>query len=176
MRLIYKYLKVCNLLEFKLLIYFTSCGITKLIKGYSIFKCIGVYTVKKRGQVTLFIILVFLVAIGILAASRFIQGFDEAFSNNVVSPIAEGITTIRASWHSHPIWQTYGHYISIVLGMGLVTFFALVLWPRVPKARLPHKPFSQTLQDRPPAAPPQAVPKAVTPPPKEPAVETKEAT
>ena len=110
-----------------------------------------------------FLIIVVLIIIGVLLASKYVEGFDQGANNYVVNPIYTSIVTFTSTIVAHPTWQAYGYPITFIAGIVVTTAFALILWPKI-KTRAPEKPVA-ALQDK-ISSTPQKIPKAATKPEK----------
>ena len=105
-----------------------------------------------------FILIVFCIAIAILGLSRFVAGFDEGANNMVIQPVFAGFTSVVSIVQANPVWLAYGHWISLVAGIGLTAFTALVLWPKV-VTKMPQKDLAG-LQEEVRSSTPQTIPTA----------------
>ena len=105
-----------------------------------------------------FILIVFCIAIAILALSRFVAGFDAGANNMVIQPAITGVTSVVSIVQANPVWLAYGHWISLAFGVGLTAFTALVLWPKV-VTKMPQKDLTG-LQKEVRSSTPQTIPTA----------------
>ena len=105
-----------------------------------------------------FILIVFCIAIAILALSRFVAGFDAGANNMVIQPAITGFTSVVSIVQANPVWLAYGHWISLAAGIGLTAFTALVLWPKV-VTKMPQKDLTG-LQNEVRSSTPQTIPTA----------------
>lgn len=105
-----------------------------------------------------FILIVFCIAIAILALSRFVAGFDAGANNMVVQPVIAGFASGVAAIQANPVWLTYGHWISLAFGVGFTVFVALILWPKY--LVKPSQKSLDTLQKKVRSSTPQTIPTA----------------
>jgi len=102
-----------------------------------------------------FLLILLLFVIGVIAASRFVAGFDEGANNMVVQPIFNGAIAVHTTIVTHP-WYMANPYLWGVASMFAVSvLFTLVLWPKV-RSKVPAKPLAG-LQDKVRSSTPQTI-------------------
>ena len=85
---------------------------------------------------TKFLIVVAIIIIAVLAASKFVPGFDTAVQDTVLAPAWAAIVSLANSVITHPLWLQYGFAFCFIGGIALTAITALYLWPKLkPQAK-----------------------------------------
>jgi len=106
-------------------------------------------------KLVLFVLVVGLIVIGVLLASKLLPGFDKWASAGILAPVARWFGGIVTAVTSHPFWIAYDVWIGLATGIVGMALFTYVLWPRAKKIKptLQHEVLLQ--RDVPPSPPRQ---------------------
>jgi len=102
-----------------------------------------------------FLLILLLFVIGVIAASRFVAGFDNAANNIIVQPIFNGAIAVHTTIVTHPWYMANPYFWGVASMFAVSVLFTLVLWPKV-RSKVPTTPLAG-LQEKVHSSTPQTI-------------------